>query len=174
MDRGRKPVILVGVSGSCASLAALAWAAREARRRDARLRVIQAWQPHPARALYAGAGLYRGQNTAEETLTESVAASRLVADVRSVLGDEAAGNINPELAEGAAERVLTGASAAADLLVLGAGAQSVFAHHDPAINDRPVGPVIRACLIHARCPVVVIGPSTAEEPAMTAAAGTRA
>jgi nucleotide-binding universal stress UspA family protein len=61
--------------------------------------------------------------------------------------------------------VLAQASARADLLVLGSGSQSPVAHVDPQIVDRPTGPVIRACLSHARCPVLIIGP------AMTASLG---
>lgn len=159
MDRSRQqPVILVGVGGSGASLAALAWAAREARRRDARLRVIQARQPHPARALYAGTG--SGQHALP---SESAAADRLAADVRAALGDVADVDLVVEVIEGAAERALAEASADADLLVLGSGGRSPVAQVDPLIVDKPIGPVIRACLSHARCPVVIISPVMAAE-----------
>ena len=150
MDRTeQQPVILVGVSGSCASLAALAWAADEARRRQAALRVIQAWQPHPARALYAGTG-----RTGAGFTSEPAAAHRLAAEVRGVLGEAPGLPLAVELAEGTAERVLTERSELAGLLVLGSGG------HEPCA-DHPVGPVVRACLSHARCPVVIIGPAMA-------------
>ncbi|HEX9033049.1 MAG TPA: universal stress protein [Streptosporangiaceae bacterium] len=161
MDRGgQRPVILVGVGGSGASHAALAWAAREARRRQARLRVVQAWQPHPARALYAGTG-----NLAAPS-TQATAAERLDLEVGSVLASTpgvSATDIDlvVELVNGPAERVLAEASASADLLVLGSGVQSPVAQPDPLIVDRPVGPVIRACMSHARCPVVIINPMMA-------------
>lgn len=46
---------MVGVTGSSASAAALRWAADEARRRDADLRVVRSWDAEP-RAPYAPAG----------------------------------------------------------------------------------------------------------------------
>jgi nucleotide-binding universal stress UspA family protein len=160
MDRGeqlgeRQPVILVGVGGSDASIAALIWAAGEAGRRNARLRVIEAWQVYPARALYAAGWSDR------RLPSRDAAADRLAARVRAVLGDTASMAVTTELVEGTAERVLAEASASADLLVLGSGSQSPVAHIDPQIVDRPTGPVIRACLSHARCPVLIIGPAMA-------------
>ncbi len=158
MDRSeRQPVVMVGVGGSGAAVAALVWAAREADRREAALRIIQAWQPHPARALYAGTGRGRTGQTSSEA-----AADGLATHVRAALGDTTRIDLVTEVIEGAPERVLAAASADADLLVLGAGKQSPVAHVDPLIVDRPVGPVIRACLSHARCPVVIIGPATAQ------------
>jgi len=160
MDRiGQQPVILVGVSGSAASLAALCWAAQEARRRDAKLRVIQAWQPHPARAPYAGTGC-AGRSALP---SEAAAADRLVAEVRRMLGTATGVVMSIDLIEGFAERILAAESARADLLVLGSGGQSPVAQSDPLIVDRPIGPVVRACLCHARCPVVIISPAMAAE-----------
>jgi len=151
----RQPVILVGVGGSDASTAALIWAAGEARRRNARLRVMEAWQVYPARALYAAGRSERGLPSRD------AAADRLAARVRAVLGDAASTDVTTELVEGAAERVLAEASAGVDLLVLGSGSQSPVAQVDPLIVDRPTGPVIRACLSHACCPVVIISPAMA-------------
>jgi nucleotide-binding universal stress UspA family protein len=159
MDRsGQRPVILVDVSGSGASLAALHWAAAEARRRDATLRVIEAWQSQPTRAHYAAAA-----GSLHVRVTEAMAVAHLAAEVRAVVGESTAdADVTVELAEGTAERILADASADADLLVLGAGSQPSFARqHDRPHSDRPVGPVIRACLSHARCPVVVISPMMA-------------
>jgi nucleotide-binding universal stress UspA family protein len=155
----RQPVIRVGVGGSDASIAALIGAAGEARRRNSRLAVIEAWQVYPARALYAASPGDRGLPSRD------AAADRLAARVRAVLGDAASRAVTTELVEGTAERVLAEASARADLLVLGSGSQSPVAQVDPQIVDRPTGPVIRACLSHARCPVLIIGP------AMTAGLG---
>ncbi len=153
-QREWQPVILVGVGGSDASIAALIWAAGEAHRRNARLRVLEAWQAYPARALYAA-------GRADREPSRDAAADRLAARVRTVLGDAVSPAATTELVEGAAERVLADASADADLLVLGSGSQSPVAHVDPQIVDRPTGPVIRACLSHARCPVVIISPAMA-------------
>lgn len=136
-----QPVIVAGVSGSRASYTALTWAAAEASRRGARLRVVQAWTAHPPVAPYAvGAAL------GQRIMPANAAAAQLSGLAHLALGDPAAAGAEIELIEGPAERVLVDASAQADLLVLGAGRQP------------PVGPVIRACLRHARCPVVVVGP----------------
>jgi len=96
-------------------------------------------------------------------------------------GGAASPAVSTELVEGAPERVLADASADADLLVLGSGSQSPVAHVDPQIVDRPTGPVIRACLSHARCPVVIISPAMAarmgtrdQDPAARAPVGARA
>jgi nucleotide-binding universal stress UspA family protein len=154
----RQPVFLVGVGGSGAATSALIWAANQARRRDARLRVVQAWQAGPRRALYAGTAAGR-----TELISQAAAARRLAADVRAALGDAAGIDLETEVIEGTPERVLARASADADLLVLGTGRQSPVAQVDPLIVDRPVGPVIRACLSRACCPVVIIGPAAAAE-----------
>ena len=151
----RQPVILVGVGGSEAATAALIWAAGEARGKNATLRVMEAWQLYPARALYAA------WRTKRAVPSREAAADRLAARVRGVLGDAASTMVTTEVVEGPAERVLAEASDGADLLVLGSGSQSPVAQVDPLIVDRPTGPVIRACLSHARCPVVIISPPMA-------------
>jgi len=149
----------VGVSGSGASLAALTWAAREAQHRDATLRVIQAWQSHPARAPYAVSNCIE---PAPGSPTKT--AGRLAVQVKAALGGTTAPDLVIELIEGAAERILAQASATADLLVLGSATHSQFGPPvDRVLLDRPVGPVIRACLSHSRCPVVVIGPAMAAD-----------
>ncbi len=154
---GPRPVIVAGVSGSLASYAALAWAAAEARRRGARLRVVQAWTARPPRAHYAVA-----QAPAQRIMPANAAAARLSGLVHRALGDPAAAGAEIELIEGPAEGVLVDASEQADLLVLGAGRQPL------------VGPVIRACLRHARCPVVVVGPDLARSGQPETSRGTSA
>jgi nucleotide-binding universal stress UspA family protein len=59
-------------------------------------------------------------------------------------------SVRTEIAEGLAARVLLDQAADADMLVLGRNSHGP----DPY---RAAGPVIRACLRAARCPVVVIG-----------------
>jgi len=164
----QRPVILVGVGGSSASLAALAWAANEARRRDAKLRVVQAWQPRPARASYAGTGRAGSGGTGSGgtgtgLAMESLAADRLAAHVCAVIGARADIDVVTDLIEGSPERVLAEASADADLLVLGSGNYAPVAQADPLIVDKPIGPVIRACLSHARCPVLIISAGAAAQ-----------
>jgi nucleotide-binding universal stress UspA family protein len=137
--------ILVGVSGSPASVAALRWAVREAAQRDLRVDVVLAWQAAPA-ATYA-------MRAARPCPGEQQhAASRLLIDVLTrACGTHVPADLSAEVIEGAPERVLIDRSLGAELLALG----SASAGWTPG---RSIGPVIRSCLSHAHCPVVVVGP----------------
>jgi nucleotide-binding universal stress UspA family protein len=144
MNETTQQEIVVGVSGSTASVAALRWAADEARRRCARLRVVCVWDHSLRPAPYA----YRSGGRADHQERQAL---RIILDaaMRAALGPVRPAGIEAELAEGMPERVLIGRSATADLLVLGtARPQNAVGLH--------VGPVIRACLSRARCPVVVV------------------
>jgi nucleotide-binding universal stress UspA family protein len=136
----RKPTILVGVSGSPASAAALRWAEDEAERRHGELRIVLTWQPE-RRASYArlplGADIPAGQERAREELADAV---------RAALGPGSLPGTTTVVVEGQAERELVAESASADLLVLGSGSRTA------------IGPVVRTCLSHAHCPVVVVSP----------------
>jgi nucleotide-binding universal stress UspA family protein len=135
--------IIVGVHRSAASVAALRWAAAEARLRRAMLHVVHAWEPAVRRASYAI--LSDSTVSGQERL---LAQGALAATVRGVYGSEIPPAVTAELAEGTAERVLVQRSREADLLVLGAAG----AH----LAGGPAGPVIRACMRSARCPLVII------------------
>jgi nucleotide-binding universal stress UspA family protein len=154
----RRPVIVAGVSGSLASGHALRWAADEAARRNGHLHVVLVWSPAP-RASYAPV---RHGDREKQVLTASHV---LAAALRAAFGPALPGGLSTEIAEGTPERVLVDRSAGADLLVLG----SASAH---ALAGYSIGPVIRTCLSHAHCPVVVVGPAepAGQEPA--AAGGT--
>jgi nucleotide-binding universal stress UspA family protein len=143
--------IVVGVKRSAASLAALRWAAAEARLRHATLHVVHAWEPAARRASYAILG--NSPAGGQERLR---ARDNLAAITRAAFGAEVPAGMTAEVAEGMAERVLAHRSRDAALLVLGAAA-------DAGTTGRPAGPVIRACIRSARCPLVII----------TAAAGAR-
>jgi nucleotide-binding universal stress UspA family protein len=146
METGTIPTIVVGVNGSRGSAAALRWATDEARRRDARLRVVLCWKPE-ARAYYAP----------QRGLPDSgghIFARQLAATVREVLDGDTPRGLTTQVVEGEAERALVAESAGADLLVLGSTS--------PGQAGLAVGPVIRACLSRARCPVVVVGPADPE------------
>ncbi len=141
----RRPSIVVGVSGSAASAAALRWAADEAIRRHGQLRVVLVWSPEH-RAAYAPP-LHAGDPQEQMTRARRV----LAATVQSVLGPVPVDDVTVEIAEGVPERALVDYSAGADLLVLG----SASAH---ALAGSSIGPVIRTCLSHAHCPVVIVSP----------------
>jgi nucleotide-binding universal stress UspA family protein len=145
MSNDRQQLIVVGVSGSPASGAALSWAAEEARLRSARLHVVRAWDSARHAAPYAAVG---AAPTGEEELAS--ARDGLVAAMQAEFGPVTPDGVTAELAEGVPERVLVDRSADASLLVLGVTSPAWLAR-------RSAGPVVRACLARARCPVVVIG-----------------
>jgi nucleotide-binding universal stress UspA family protein len=136
-------IIVVGVSSSHASTAALQWAADEARRRNARLRIVRSWEPSH-RAPYA-------MTAQHPTLAQqrNAASQDLAVTMNAAFGTTLPAGVEAELAEGSAERTLVEQSLNADLLVLGAVSLQ-------APLDSPVGPVVRTCLSHAHCPVVVV------------------
>jgi nucleotide-binding universal stress UspA family protein len=137
--------VVVGVDGSAESVAALLWACREASLRDADVHAVLAVEAACHRvASYAAPRHTEPQNSWGEARD---VLRRAVADAQ----DRYPGiNVRAEVAEGLAARVLLDRSADADMLVLGR------THHGPD-NQRGAGPVIRACLKSAACPVVVIG-----------------
>jgi nucleotide-binding universal stress UspA family protein len=139
-DERHKPTILVGVSGSPASAAALRWAEDEAERRHGELKVVRIWQPE-RRAPYA-----RPPVRADGQPGPERARKELADTVRAVLGPRPLRDTTTVVVEGRVERELVAESAGADLLVLGSGSGSA------------IGPVVRTCLGYAHCPVVVVSP----------------
>jgi nucleotide-binding universal stress UspA family protein len=143
--------IVVGVSGSRASAVALRWAADEAVRRRRPLHVVLIWSPEH-RASYAPA-LHP-----EDSRQSMLRAGRVLATaLDAVLGPTPQGDVTTEIAEGTPERALVERSASAEMLVLGSASA-------PALAARSIGPVIRTCLGHAHCPVVVVGPEEGDQP----------
>ena len=134
----RKPTILVGVSGSPASAAALRWAEDEAERRHGELKIVLIWQPE-RRASYARPPVLADGHAGPEQARRDLADT-----VQAVLGQSPLHDATTVVVEGRAERELVAESACADLLVLGSGSRL------------SIGPVVRTCLSHAHCPVVVV------------------
>lgn len=145
MSTASQPLIVVGASGSPASLTALRWAADEAARLHGRLQVIGVWTAQP-RAPYAPQPPPLDRETSRERAYRDLAAA-----VRAVFGPAPPDYLVTEVVEGQPERALPEKSAGADLLVLG----SASAH---GMSGRSIGPVIRTCLSCAHCPVVVVMP----------------
>jgi nucleotide-binding universal stress UspA family protein len=136
--------VVVGVSGSKASLAALATAAQEAKLRDAVLHVISVAEPPPPRAPYAP--------------PHDEAADKVGDDL---VGGSAA-SISPgvpvtyQRLNGPAPRMLQQAAHGAELLVLGrTNYGDVLGRTNRADL---IGPTARACVAHASCPVLLVGP----------------
>lgn len=137
--------IVVGVDGSAASVAGLRWAAREAQLRGAELHAVYAWD---------GAERHRAPYAASSGVPSladdrAAAASLLAGSVHAALGRTPPAALRAELADGRAERVLLDRAIGAELLVLGGVGR-------PDLRQPATGPVHRACLHAAPCPVVVV------------------
>jgi nucleotide-binding universal stress UspA family protein len=136
--------VVVGVDGSVESVAALRWACREAGLRGAEVRAVLALE----------AACHQIASYAVPAPRSSGGSWGAARDVlRRSVGETAAAypdiTVRTEIAEGLAARVLLDQAAGADMLVLG----HASAGQDPY---RAAGPVIRACLRAAPCPVVII------------------
>lgn len=134
--------IVAGVDGSRVSRRAVAWAADEARARDATLRVVTAYtsgvtapEPQPAAVL--------GDPVAARDAAEQVAIGALA----DLVADGLQATWSAE--EGRAHRVLLDRAEEADLLVVGAPA----ADH---LGPMQLGSVAHLLLKHARVPVAVV------------------
>jgi nucleotide-binding universal stress UspA family protein len=134
--------IVVGVDGSAESEGALRWACREARLRRAEVHVVRAWEtPQRVVASYAWSARIPGQSAGVGTARED-----LLRMVRSVAEPGVA--IRADVVEGLPARVLLDQAIGADMLVLGSASHP---------HTQASGPVLRACVSRAPCPVVVIG-----------------
>src|SRR5580693_2291886 len=127
--------IVVGVDGSAESAAALRWACREAALRGAEVHVREA-NCHSL-ASYAVPASPSAEDEVEEIWRSAQAEHDGSVQIRT------------EAADGLAARVLLDRCAGADMLILGTVS-------DVPGASRSAGPVIRACLRRAPCPVVVI------------------
>jgi len=149
--------IVVGVDGSVESVAALRWACREASLRGAEVHAVHVREEQcHSFASYAVPALS----------TEDDVSIDIDDLVSSVQADHAPGvKVRAEEVDGLAARVLLDRCAGADMLVLGTSS-------DVPGAVRSAGPVIRACLRRATCPVVVI--SAAQDPTQHREAAARA
>jgi nucleotide-binding universal stress UspA family protein len=136
-------LIVVGVDGAEASLAAVRWAVQEASWYQARVHLVLVSLGHRA-ASYSGAPRDDGDADGGVLL----AAARLEA-ARALTLDR----VSCELAAGSPAKVLIDWSASAELLVLGA---AYPAGRSGNLVSPPMGSVARACLHGAACPVVVV------------------
>jgi len=144
--------IVVGVDGSAESVAALRWACREASLRAAEVHAVLALESACHQVASYAVPAPRQSNgswgVAREVLRQSVT---------EAASTHPGVSVRTEITEGLAARVLIDHAHEADMLVLGRTAHG----RDPY---RGAGPVIRACLRAAPCPVVVIGPAATSEP----------
>ncbi|HEX6470260.1 MAG TPA: universal stress protein [Streptosporangiaceae bacterium] len=147
--------IVVGVTGSAASIEALRWAAEEARMSGGELTVVHAWLP-PDRLYPAPYAPARVRGSPKEA--QRLAEAELAAAMRQVFVQAPAIKVREILECGSPARVLLAAAGGANLLVLGG-------HRSKSPLTHTVGPVAAACLRRSPCPVVVVSPSMRAEPA---------
>jgi nucleotide-binding universal stress UspA family protein len=137
--------IVVGIDGSEPSRRALQWAAQQAHRTGAPLRILHTWRL-PIADDVAGGRRYRGL-----TATDARAhATRWVAEALGEHGMSA--HCQLDVREGPAGRVLVELSRAAQLLVIGT-------REHVGLRRIATGSVSHYCLAHAACPVVAVPPA---------------
>ncbi|MET8893329.1 universal stress protein [Streptomyces albogriseolus] len=131
--------ITAGTDGSEESLAALAWAAREAVRRDLPLRVVHAWrfQAHDAPDT--------GDRDAQEQWVREAAEEA----VRAVRERHGGLDVTTDVLEGDAVETLTAAAAGAEMLVLGSRGHG-------RLMGFLVGSVGQQVIVDAERPVVFV------------------
>ncbi|HTU74073.1 MAG TPA: universal stress protein [Trebonia sp.] len=136
-----KQRIVVGVDGSESSKAALRWAIRQAKLTDARVDAVMAWRYPSAYGLAAMAG--------SEVDLEGSARKDLIEILNEVSALEPDVPVQPMVTEGHAAEVLVRAASGADLLVVGSRGHGAF-------TSTMIGSVSINCVLHARCPVLVL------------------
>ena len=149
-----KPVV-VGVDGSPQSLCAVEWAASEARRHGAPLRIISV----PALPPRMRPDISSARTVADVIRDESAASLDAAVARSTEVAPELL--IDAELLSGAPAEVVTDCGSGALMLVVGASSTSGLA-------SMVLGSVSRYVAEHATCPVVVVGKEKSTEHGMVA------
>jgi nucleotide-binding universal stress UspA family protein len=133
-----RPVIVVGVDCSAASVAALRFGGRLAIRLGARVRAITAWSEPPAFARYPAMGVN----------ADAYAEEGLVVAVRDAFEGQPPADLTREAIHGHPAHVLITASRDAFLLIVGSRGHG-------GVSGALLGSVSSACAEHGKCPVLV-------------------
>jgi nucleotide-binding universal stress UspA family protein len=141
----KAPRIVVGVDGSASSLAALRWAVHQAELTGGTVDAVVAWKMP---ATMTGFG-FAPVAVADGSDMEQTAQRVLDHAVSKVISPECGPAVRRLAVQGFPAPVLLGASAGADLLVLGSRGHGGF-------SGALLGSVSQHCVRHARCPVVII------------------
>ena len=137
--------IVVGVDGSAAADEALRWAVAQARRTGDVVQATIAWQYPISVGGYGWGPAIMDDNTDFKSI-----AKRTVAEATERVSQSGGTvTIDQQVIEGYATKVLTDASANADLLVVGSRGHGTFA-------DALLGSVSQHCAHHAKCPAVIV------------------
>ena len=145
MTSAEQPSVVVGIDGSKGSLRALREAAEQTRRLHGSLECVTVWE------LPTATGIPVPLPT---TFVPAAVAHNVVsAAIEEVLGSEPDIPVRATVIEGHARIALPEAAKGAAMLVVGAHGQ-----HGPLHSW--IGSVADACVRHARCPVLVIGPDS--------------
>lgn len=137
---GEQKRIVVGIDGSESSMAALRWAIRQAKLTGCSLDAVTVWHYPTMYGMTPADGDIDFAGAAEETLTKALAeVSTLEPDVR----------VRPMVTEGQPADVLLRLAKGADLLVVGSRGHGGFA-------SALLGSVGMYCVLHARCPVLIL------------------
>ncbi len=139
-------LLIVGYDGSASSATALEWAADEATRRAASLRIVSSYAL-PAKRSF---GVYTKDETEEELQRQSDDCRTRVTAVMAVVQHRHAGlGLDERIVEQPAAEALVEESGGADLVIVGAGRAGI-------VERLLLGSVTAAVLHHSRCPVVVV------------------
>ena len=142
---GKTELVVVGVDGSRASEAALAWATRYADAMGARLRAVLAWH-YPSAAGTPPVGVAPASVTSEVEQSRHEILDKAIA---ATCGDEPALEIERRVVYGHPAQALIDESKEADLLVVGHTGHGVFI-------GMLLGSVSTHTVTHASCPVTVV------------------
>jgi nucleotide-binding universal stress UspA family protein len=142
-------VIVVGVDRSASAKKALRFALEEARLREARIRVVHAWQfrpPYGRSVAVEGVPLVSGAHLHGYSRAAAAELDAIVAEAAPGAGGF---GIENRVEQGDPATVLIDQSRDADLLVVGSRGHGGFA-------SLLLGSVSQSCAQHAACPVVIV------------------
>jgi nucleotide-binding universal stress UspA family protein len=152
-DHAMEPshLIVVGVDGSEHSLAAIRWAAAEARLRGARLRLVAAWKV--SALMYAAEAFPPPYTVDIEDQVRTKAERMLDRACEATAADLEGLEVERALRNGPAPNVLCEASKIADMLVVGSRGLGGF-------SGLLLGSVSHQCAQQAPCPVMIVRSAT--------------
>ena len=137
--------VVVGLDGTEACAAALAWAAAEAAEHRAPLVVVHVLDPRGSPAVYSPAAA--GVPDAKDDV---------LARVKELIGRAQVGSVEQVFEIGVPSRVLVRVAREARMLVLGHAAHDHRVGHEGYEPAPALGSIARACVARAECPVVVV------------------